>query len=250
MNIAIILAGGKGVRLKQKKNKALVLLNKKEMIYYSLKTFQAHKQIDEIVVVAAKKDIKAIQTFLDKHKFSKVVAIVKGGTERQDSAFNGLKFIKRFNPPSPPCQGGNDDGNVAPLIGGVGGVKDIVLFHNVANPFVSAKEISQLITAARKYGAAVVGMPVKDTIKQVDKNQIIKKTLPRQNLWAVQTPQAIKFSLAWQAFNKAQADKFLGTDDVFLVERLGRKVKIIPGNEENFKITTPVDLKKAELILN
>lgn len=229
MNIAIILAGGKSVRMEKNKNKAFLLLNKKEIIYYSLKTFQQHSKIDKIIIVIAKKDIKKMQNFLNKNKFSKVVAIVEGGKERQDSGYNGLKFIKEYK-------------NNAK--------QDIILFHNAANPFVSTKEISQLITATKKYSAAVAGTAVKDTIKEVDKNKIVKRTLRRQNLWAVQTPQAIKFPLAWKGFSKAKQDKFLGTDDVSLVERLGKKVKIVPCSEQNFKITTPADLEKARMIVN
>jgi 2-C-methyl-D-erythritol 4-phosphate cytidylyltransferase len=224
MNIAIILAAGKGVRMKSKKNKIFLRLGDKEIIYYCLKTFQRHLKIDKIIIVAAKENIGKTETFLDKNSFNKVEAIVEGGKERQFSAHNGLKFIK-------------ENQNIAN--------SDIVLFHNASNPFVASEDIDELIFAAKKYGASVVGSPVKDTIKEADKNQMIIKTIPRKNLWAMQTPQAIKFSLAWEAFNKAQKDNFLGTDDVSLVERLGKKVKIIPCSEKNFKITTRNDLKKA-----
>ena len=98
MNTAIVLAGGKGVRMKKKKNKALLLLKKKELIYYCLKTFQQHKKIDQIIIVSAKLDIEKIQKIVDKYKFDKVLAIVAGGKERQDSAFNGLRFAIKHTP--------------------------------------------------------------------------------------------------------------------------------------------------------
>lgn len=224
MNIAIILAAGKGVRMKSKTNKIFLLINKKEIIYYSLKIFQKHPKIDKIIIVTAKENIEKMQEFLNKNSFSKVEAIIQGGKERQFSAHNGLEFIKKN------INVRNDD---------------IILFHNAGNIFVEQKDIDKLIIAAKKYGASVVGMHVKDTIKEVDKKQLVVQTIPRQNLWAMQTPQAIKFSLAWEAFSKAKKDNFLGTDDVSLVERLGRKVKIIPCSEKNFKITTRDDLKKA-----
>lgn len=224
MNVVIILAAGKGVRMKSKTNKIFLRLGNKEVIYYCLQIFQKHPKIDKIIIVTAQENIEKMQRFLDKNNFSKVEAIVGGGKERQFSAHNGLKFLKNHE-------------NIVN--------NDIVLFHNASNPFVSSKNIDELIKAAKKYGASVVGTPVKETIKEVNKNGMIVKTIPRHNLWAMQTPQVIKFSLAWEAFNKAKRDKFLGTDDVSLVERLGKKVKIIPCLEKNFKITTRNDLEKA-----
>lgn len=228
MNIAIIVAAGKSVRMKQNKNKSFILLNKKEIIYYCLNTFQKHKQIDRIIIATAKKDMAEMKKFLNKNKFNKVIAIIEGGKERQDTSCCTLKFINQIST------------NIK---------NDIVLFHNSANPFVTDREISELIKETKKYGASVVGIPIKDTIKSVNKNQIITSTIPRHNLWAVQTPQAIKVPLAIKAFTKAEKEKFQGTDDVSLVERIGKKVKIIPASENNFKITTPDDLIKAEMIL-
>lgn len=228
MNIAIIVAAGKSVRMKQNRNKSFILLDKKEIIYYCLNTFEKHAQIDKIIIVTAKNDIVEMEKFLNKYKFSKATAIIEGGKERQDTSYNGLKFLKQTNSASK---------------------NDIILFHNAANPFVTEQEISELIKEADKYGASVVGLPVKDTIKSVDKNNIVVSTIPRQNLWAVQTPQVIKFSIAWKAFTQAEKDNFQGTDDVSLVERLGKKVKMVLASENNFKITTPADLLKAESIL-
>ncbi|MFH1187458.1 MAG: IspD/TarI family cytidylyltransferase, partial [bacterium] len=247
---AIILAAGKGVRMKSKTNKIFLRLGGKEVIYYCLQTFQKHPKIDKIIIVTAKENIEKIEKFLNKNSFSKVEAIVEGGKERQFSAHNGLKFIKQFlncETSFPLLRGKIKGGFKSPLtpLCERGGYMDIVLFHNASNPFVASKDIDKLIDAAKKYGASVVGAPVKDTIKKADKNQMIIKTIPRHNLWAMQTPQVIKFSLAWEAFNKAEKEKFLGTDDVSLVERLGKKVKIIPCSEKNFKITTRNDLKKA-----
>lgn len=222
MNTAIILAAGKGVRMKSKTNKIFLRLGNKEIIYYCLRTFQRHKKIDKIIIVTAKENIEKVQKILNKNNFNKVEAIIEGGRERQFSARNGLKFAK------------NHFANC-----------DVVLFHNAGNPFVAPKEIDKLIDAANQYGAAVVGIPVHDTIKEANKKQIVIKTVPRRNLWAMQTPQAIKFPLAWEAFHKAEEENFLGTDDVSLVERLGKKVKIIPCSEKNFKITTRNDLKRA-----
>ena len=124
-----------------------------------------------------------------------------------------------------------------------------MLFHNGANPFVTQKEINQSVTEAGKHGACVVAHPTKDTVKEVDEKGLVMKTLERKKLWSMQTPQAIEFQLAHEAFSKADQDGFLGTDDVSLVERLGKEVKVINGSSYNFKITHPIDLELANLII-
>lgn len=151
------------------------------------------------------------------------VEIVIGGKTRQESSFNGLKNLQ--------AKAG-----------------DLVLFHNGANPLVTSQEIDAVIEATKKTGAAVVGMPVKGTLKKVQTEKI-QATVARENVWETQTPQGIKYALALQAFQQAQKDKFEGTDDVQLVERLGLPVQIIKGSDSNLKITKPADLKLANLIL-
>ena len=158
--------------------------------------------------------------------FIKVISILEGGKERQDSVYNGIKEASKH------CD--NDD---------------IVLIHNGANPLVSQETINKTIEAANEYGASVAAMKVKDTIKSSTKNDFVKKTLDRNKLWAMQTPQVIRFGLAKQAFDKAFADNYYSTDDVALVEYIGEKVKIVESNPENIKITTPNDIVLAENIL-
>ena len=114
---------------------------------------------------------------------------------------------------------------------------------------MTPEEISETFLNAKKYGACAIAHPTKDTIKEADKNGIVQKTLDRSKLWNMQTPQTIKFSLALEAFTKAFKENFLGTDDVSLVERLGKKVKLIEGSTYNFKITTPTDFKLAKIII-
>lgn len=228
MNIAIILASGVGKRMKAGKNKTLLELDNKPLIYYAIKNFEKSKLISKIVLVVREGEEKYFNDIVKKYNFKKIIAVISGGEERQYSAYNGIKFIEdkfgKFK-------------------------KMIVLFHNGANPFVSQNEIKNVVTEALKYGAAAVAHKTKDTIRRVNDANLSSGVMEREGLWNMQTPQAIEFSLAKRAFKKSQEDNFLGTDDVSLVERLGKKVKIIEASENNFKITTPLDLELARIVL-
>lgn len=228
MNIAIILASGVGKRMKAGENKTLLELDNKPLIYYAIKNFEKSKLISKIVLVVREGEEKYFNDIVKKYNFKKIIAVISGGEERQYSAHNGIKFIEdkfgKFK-------------------------KMIVLFHNGANPFVSQNEIKNVVTEALKYGAAAVAHKTKDTIRRVNDANLSSGVIEREGLWNMQTPQAIEFSLAKRVFKKAQEDNFLGTDDVSLVERLGKKVKIIEASENNFKITTPLDLELARIVL-
>ena len=229
MNIAIILASGMGKRMGAGKNKTLLNLGNKPLIFYALENFEKSKVIDKIILVVKEEEKKVFQLIVEKYKLKKIEAIISGGKERQDSGYNGVIFVKE---------------NFKKL------KKDsILIFHNGANPFVAQNEIEEVILNAKKFGASVVAHKTKDTIRQVDKNGNSVGVIDRSNLWNMQTPQAIKFPLAFKAFLKAKADNFLGTDDVSLVERLGKKVKVIEASQNNFKVTTPLDLELARIIL-
>ncbi|MBW2980313.1 2-C-methyl-D-erythritol 4-phosphate cytidylyltransferase [Candidatus Woesearchaeota archaeon] len=225
MNIAIITAAGKGTRMNEKVNKILLSLVDKSIIEETIEVFEACKDIDEIIIVGNSDDIESLNKINEKNNYKKIKKIIEGGEQRQDSVFNGIKSIENAS---------NDD---------------ILLIHNGANPLVDEKTILECIKEAKEHGAAVAAMPAKDTIKQVE-NGFVAKTLDRKQLWQMQTPQTIQFGLAKEAFEKAFADNFYGTDDVGLVERLGKKVKIVECNTENVKITTKNDLEQARLLLN
>lgn len=223
MNTAIIVGAGKGTRMNSKINKILLTLAEKPLVYHSIKIFEDSPKVDNIILVINKDDEQDIKQLLLTSNFKKITKVVEGGQERQDSVSNGIKAITQ-----------NKD--------------DIVLIHNAANPFVDQETINNLIEQTKLHGAAVAALKAKDTIKEVDENQFVKKTLEREKLWQMQTPQVMKLSLAIEAFNKAKQDNFYSTDDVALLERLGHKVKIIETNKENIKITTPQDLIQAERI--
>lgn len=227
MNIAIILASGMGKRMEADKNKVFLELGGKPLIFYTLDNFERSTDIDEIVIVAKEDEIEDMQEIVDAFGFEKVSHIIAGGKERQNSGHNGVKCV---------CD--NYDETDA-----------VVLFHNGANPFVSEQEIRCVADAARDCGAAVVAHPTKDTIRRVDDDNVSKGVVDRSELWNMQTPQAIQLELALEAFDRADEKDFLGTDDVSLVEELGGDVVIVEASDNNFKVTTPIDLALAEVIL-
>lgn len=228
MNTAIILCGGNSTRMNyidSKENKVFIEILGKPIIYYTIKNFEDSDSINSIIIVAREEDIKKTEEIIKKYKFKKIKKIVAGGKGRQDSAYNGLKTIENVDE------------------------RDIVLFHNGCNPFVSKKEIETIIRSSKEYGAAALAFPAKDTIKKVNEGLFVEETIDRKNLWQMQTPQAMKYYLAIKSFEKAKADNFYATDDISLVERLGKKVKIVSCSYKNIKITTKDDLRIAEGII-
>jgi 2-C-methyl-D-erythritol 4-phosphate cytidylyltransferase len=147
-----------------------------------------------------------------------VLAVVPGGRERQESVWLGLQAVPA--------------------------AAELVLVHDAVRPFVSAALVERVLAAARRVGAATCGMPVRETVKRV-RQSAVEATLDRDGLWLVQTPQAFRRDLLWEAHDKARRDGFAGTDDAVLVERLGVTVAMVQGLAQNLKITTPEDLQTA-----
>jgi len=219
MNIAIILAAGRSRRLRGI-NKIFYKIYGKPLIFYTILAFEKHPQIKKIIIVIRKSDFKKFSNLIKKYRFKKIVALVEGGKTRQESAFNGLKEAEKSGAKS----------------------GDIILFHNGCNSLVPKEEIFEIIKVTKKDKAAVLAQPARDTIKKADKNKFVEKTIPREGIYLAQTPQAMEFNLAKRAFEKAFADNFIGTDDVMLAERLGKKVKIVSTSFKNIKITYSEDL--------
>jgi len=226
MQIAIILAAGKSTRMKGI-DKIFYEINRKPIIFYTLSVFEKSRLIKKIIVVTRRKNFKKLRDLIEKYKFKKVESIISGGKERQISAFKGLKEAERL---------GAKKG-------------DLILFHNAANPLLSQKEIERVIKFAKKYKAALLAQPARDTIKLVNKRNEVLKTLDRKRIFLAQTPQVIEYSLAKLAFEKAKREKFLGTDDVSLVERLGVRPKVVKTSFKNIKITYPEDLKFVQFYI-
>lgn len=223
MNSVIIVAAGSGKRMKLDINKQYIKLKGKEVIAHTIDVFYKNKNIDEIIVCIKKEEEDFFKkNIIDKYKF-KNIKIAYGGKERQDSIQNGIHKISKH------C--------------------DIILIHDGARPLLNDKIIEDSIEVASKSGAVVVGVPVRDTIKIVN-NQNIEMTPERSTLWSAQTPQTFKYDIISRAYEKAYEIGYYGTDDSMLVENIGQSVTMIMGSYENIKITTPEDIEYAEHVLN
>ena len=223
MNGVVIVAAGTGSRMNMVINKQFIKLEGKEIIAYTIEKFYNNSNIEDIVVVVKEDESEFFKKeILDKYNF-KNVKIAYGGKERQDSVYNGLKLLDEK------C--------------------DVVLIHDGARPFVSDKIIDKSIEEAKEHKAIVVGVPVKDTIKVIDNDKNIVDTPNRSVLWAVQTPQTFDYNILIDAYKDAFKNKFYGTDDAMLVERIGYKVKMLEGSYNNIKITTQEDLNIGSQIL-
>lgn len=220
---AVIVAGGKGKRINAGINKQFIEINGKPIIYYTLKVFQLHEDIESIVLVAAPEEVDYCKReIVQKYKFSKVTHIVAGGAERRDSVFNGLKAVENSK---------------------------IVLIHDGARPFVSSDVITQGIKFASLYGASCCSVSPKDTIKIRDENGFSKKTLNRDALACLQTPQCFKYDIIYKCHEGIQELKDNFTDDTSVVEYFGHHVYLYSGDYRNIKITTPEDLLIAKSLL-
>ncbi|MDD5686317.1 MAG: 2-C-methyl-D-erythritol 4-phosphate cytidylyltransferase [Elusimicrobia bacterium] len=209
---AVIVAAGRGKRFGSKKQFVLLQIDgKKQVLEITLSIFLKIQQIKEIVVVLPKEDLKR------KFNFSTRVKIIAGGATRQHSVYNGLSALSADT--------------------------DIVVIHDGVRPFISDKIIKDSISTARKSSACVAVVPVKDTVKIV-KNGYVISTPERKNIFLAQTPQTFKYSLIMKAYKKAFEAKYFSTDDSALVEKLGKKVKVITGDYKNIKITTKQDIAR------
>ncbi|SFJ37209.1 2-C-methyl-D-erythritol 4-phosphate cytidylyltransferase [Thermoflavimicrobium dichotomicum] len=216
----MIPAAGLGKRMGSKKSKQFLMLEKKPILIHTLLVFETHPAIDEMIVVAQEKEIEETRKLIQEYGIKKVIKVVTGGKERQDSVYEGLKYIQ----------------------------SEWVLVHDAVRPFVTHEAIDRLLASAKMHGAAILAVPVKDTIKQVDSAGIVEMTPERERLWAVQTPQAFRRELLWEAYSQAQEQGILATDDSMLVEELGIDVRVVQGEYLNIKLTTPEDLILAEAI--
>jgi 2-C-methyl-D-erythritol 4-phosphate cytidylyltransferase len=220
---AIITAAGKGTRMNSDINKQYIDIAGIPVLARTIAAFENCEAIADIIVVVNEDDIKYCRNnIIEKYNFSKVKALIGGGSERQNSVYKGL------------CAA---DGN-----------SKIVLIHDGARPFVSEKNIIDCISAAIEFDACGIGVRLKDTIKICDTNGFVTTTPDRSSLWSIQTPQAFKYDIVMNAHKMAIQSGYIGTDDLVLVERQGIQVKIIEGSYQNIKITTPEDLIIGESI--
>lgn len=221
---AVIVAGGRGKRMDLNLNKQYIELEGKEIVSRTLEVFQNSNEIDVIVLVVPKDDIEFCkESIVKRYSFSKVKRVIAGGEERQESVYEGLKS----------CEPGTD----------------LVVIHDGVRPFIDDDIIRRSIECARNIGACTAAVPLKDTIKAVDRDGFSISTPDRKKFQLVQTPQTFKYDLILKAHEEAKKENFIGTDDSVLVERLGYRVKTIIGSYFNIKITTKEDLIYANAII-
>ncbi len=219
---AIVLAGGRGKRMGSVQSKQYINLNRKPILYYTLKQFIKNEFIDKIVLVIPEDENDYCKKeVLEKYQL-KVDKIVFGGSERQDSVYNALIELKDSS---------------------------VVLIHDGARPFVSQRIINDAIKYAKEYKAAAPGVMPKDTIKIKDKDNFSISTLDRSRTVAIQTPQAFDFNLIYECHTKIKESGISVTDDTMVAEFFGNKVYIYDGEYTNIKITTPEDLILAEYLV-
>jgi len=215
---ALVVAAGRGRRFGSLKQFAP--LGGKPVLAWSLEAFESDRSVAEIVLVLPDKRLGGQFTAV----FRKITAVVKGGPERQDSVAEGFR---RIDPRA----------------------VDLVLVHDGARPLVSRELIHRIIEKAEARGAAIPVISIEDTLKEIARGKIVR-TLDRTNLVRVQTPQGFAYELLKKALFRAERDRFYGTDEAALVERLGIGIFAVAGDPKNIKITTPHDLKMAEAILD
>jgi 2-C-methyl-D-erythritol 4-phosphate cytidylyltransferase len=197
------------------------------VLVYSLRAFAAVERVAEVLVAVKASEVARVTELVATHGLSGKVRVVEGGENRQGSVANGLAALQ--------C-----------------GEDDIVLVHDAVRPLIDAATIERTIDSVAKHGAAIVGLPAVDTIKQVERTAdgaIVTSTIPRERVVHAQTPQGAKFGLLKRAFAEAAADGFAGTDESSVLERAGIEVSVVAGSARNFKITQPGDLELAEFYM-
>jgi len=217
---AIVLAAGKGKRFKSRISKPLAKIQARPMLVYSLKVLSAHPEIKEIIVAANKNNLKAVVALIKEYRILKVAAVVLGGLRRQDSVACGLRCLHKDT--------------------------KLVLIHDAARPFIDKRLVSHLIKEAGHWGAAIAGVALKSTLKKAGRDFLVEKTVSRQGLWEIQTPQVFRRDLILKAYSRFGQEDV--TDDAMLIEKLGGRVRLVEGSCRNIKITAPEDLEIAAAI--
>ena len=214
---ALIVSAGQGKRMGGCVSKQYLEVAGRPLLAYTLDKFQGHPLIEDIVVVTQEEErAYCQQEIMEKYSFTKVSGIVSGGKERQDSVYRGLLALPEDT--------------------------EWVVVHDGVRPLITSEVITRVMEAAFAKGAAIVGVPAKDTIKVITAEQMVRETPLRQTLWHIQTPQVFKKELLVRAYEEAIASSWVGTDDASLVERIGVPIIVVQGEYDNLKITTPEDL--------
>ncbi len=220
---AVIVAAGKSKRIQDKLPKQFLKIGGRPVLSHTLERFENCQEIDEILLVVAEDWLTySSAEVVDRYGFKKVNKVVSGGEKRQDSVYKGLLAVP--------------------------GDTSIVVIHDGVRPLIKTSAIAKTIESCREYKAVILAVPVKETVKRIEDGSVVT-TLNRERLWSAQTPQTFDYRVLLDAYEKAKSDRFTGTDDASLVERLGVEVMILEGDYDNIKITTREDLLLAEQIL-
>jgi 2-C-methyl-D-erythritol 4-phosphate cytidylyltransferase len=204
--------------------KQFLALGGQPIILHALLVLQHSPVIDEVILAVPQNDLEYCLTeIVARHHFTKVTKVVPGGKERQDSVRHALEQV-------------HED-------------IEIVLVHDAVRPFLTDRMVEEVVTMARSKGAAIVALPMKDTVKQVGADRVIERTVDRQTLWLAQTPQAFRRDWLLEAHRKAHAEGVRATDDAYLVEWFGHPVSVVEGSGDNIKITRPEDMMIGNAIL-
>ncbi len=228
--MAPVPVGAKGRQKKAPPSKQFTELGGTPILIHTLRRFAAVDAVSEIWIALRESEIAGFRLRLEseaKEVIKKKVELVVGGEHRQQSVQHALQAI-------------------------AAAADDIVLVHDAVRPLVTREIIQKVIDAAKKYGAAIAGLPAVDTVKQVERTAegaLIKATIPRAGIVMAQTPQGFRYAVIKKAFDEASADGLLGTDEASLVERSGHDVAVVMGSPRNIKITTPADMELAEFYL-
>jgi len=227
---AIIVAAGKGLRMKSNTKKQYLLLNKIPILAHTARAFNDIEDIREIILVVPENDIVYCRSeIIEPYGLNNKIHIIAGGDQRQKSVFNGLKYIHNK-------LGFESDA--------------IVLIHDGVRPFIKKEMIRNCIRDVMQFGACIPGIKISDTVKYVQPDLNVQKTISRENLYLIQTPQCFYLKSIYEAFEYAINTSFTGTDDASIFEHFGGKIKIIKGSRLNIKITTPEDLSLGEHYLS
>jgi len=223
---AVIPAAGLGSRMGTQVPKPYLLLAGRPILAHTLAVFEALPEVTEITLVVHPQELEHCQErILTPYGFRKVLRLVPGGKERQDSVYHGLKALR------------------------AAGAPELVLVHDGVRPLVRGEDVRRVLQEARRHGAAVLGWPAQDTLKRVSPQGEVLGTLDRRQIWQIQTPQAFHTELLWRALVEAYARGVYATDEAALVELLPHPVRVVRGSPFNLKITTPEDLALAEALL-
>jgi len=227
---AIVLAAGASTRFAARTKKPFINLAGKPVLVHSLTVLNQSRKINNIILVVPAEQIQSVeQNIVRKYRLTKVIKVIAGGKERYDSVWNGLQILQ--NPKSEIRN------------------PNLVLIHDGVRPFITEQMIRDTVNSARHSGAASIATKITDSVKLAESDLVIKKTVPRDNLWCVQTPQVFKFSLLFNAYQQARKKRVQTTDDAGILEYFGIPVTLVPGSFTNIKITTKPDIILAEAIL-